>query len=223
MIGIFDKRTKLTPPWFESSISKPKRYYWNRYKEFLLKKKAWTQKQVEELDRISTLVIDQAGNPNSDTSWNRYGLVIGGEVQSGKTANYTAFCNKAADAGYDVIIILAGISEVLRFQTQTRLDMEFAGRETGGSTVGNSGQFRPTGGVGLYTKTQRSPANCTSANSDFNINLLEGQQFSLKGWRESTFFVLKKNVKVLENVVTWLTRNNEVGSTGRIEKNAVVD
>ncbi|ADY13313.1 Z1 domain-containing protein [Sphaerochaeta globosa] len=213
-IGIYDKRTRLIP-WFEESIPESNRYFWNRYKEFLLKKKNWSPKQVKELDDISSLVINQAGNPKSETEWNRYGLVIG-EVQSGKTANYTAFCNKAADAGYDVIIILAGISESLRFQTQTRLDMEFAGRETG-STVGNSGKFFPTG-VGLFANQQRSPANCTSANSDFSINLLEGQQFSLNGWKETTFFVLKKHVKVLENVVTWLTKNNEVGSTGKIEK-----
>lgn len=51
------------------------------------------------------------------------GLVLG-DVQSGKTANYTAICNKAADTGYRIIIVLAGMQENLRKQTQERLDAD---------------------------------------------------------------------------------------------------
>ena len=45
-----------------------------------------------------------------------------GDVQSGKTANYAGLINKAADAGYKIIILLTGVIEELRSQTQERLD-----------------------------------------------------------------------------------------------------
>ena len=62
-------------------------------------------------------------------TWDRRGLVAG-EVQSGKTANYTGFICKAADAGYKIVIVLAGLHNNLRSQTQMRLDEGFLGYET---------------------------------------------------------------------------------------------
>ena len=53
--------------------------------------------------------------------WRRYGLVVG-QVQSGKTGNYIGLACKAADAGYKLIVILAGIDNSLRSQTQLRVD-----------------------------------------------------------------------------------------------------
>ncbi len=45
-----------------------------------------------------------------------------GHVQSGKTANYIGVATKAADAGYRVIVIIAGVQNKLRDQTQRRVD-----------------------------------------------------------------------------------------------------
>jgi len=53
-----------------------------------------------------------------------------GDVQSGKTSNYTSLVNKAADVGYQIIVILTGMIEELRQQTQERLDLGFIGRES---------------------------------------------------------------------------------------------
>ena len=52
-----------------------------------------------------------------------------GYVQSGKTTNFTALIAKAIDAGYRLIIVLSGTTNLLRNQTQRRLDMELVGRE----------------------------------------------------------------------------------------------
>jgi hypothetical protein len=52
-----------------------------------------------------------------------------GYVQSGKTANFTGVVARAADAGYRLIIILAGTWNILRNQTQRRLDKELLGKE----------------------------------------------------------------------------------------------
>ncbi|MCK6529689.1 Z1 domain-containing protein [Myxococcota bacterium] len=51
------------------------------------------------------------------------GLVVG-YVQSGKTANYTAVAARAADVGYRLIIVLSGIHDSLRNQTQRRVERE---------------------------------------------------------------------------------------------------
>lgn len=51
------------------------------------------------------------------------GLVVG-YVQSGKTANFTAVAARAADVGYRLIIVLSGIHDSLRNQTQKRLNKE---------------------------------------------------------------------------------------------------
>ncbi len=56
-------------------------------------------------------------------------MVIG-HVQSGKTTNYSALICKAADAGYRTIILLAGITNTLRSQTQERLDETFIGKKS---------------------------------------------------------------------------------------------
>ena len=52
-----------------------------------------------------------------------------GYVQSGKTANFTGVIAKALDAGYRLVIVLGGTLNLLRAQTQRRLDMELVGRE----------------------------------------------------------------------------------------------
>ena len=46
----------------------------------------------------------------------------GHHVQSGKTANYTGVISKAFDSGYKLVIILAGLLNSLRKQTQERID-----------------------------------------------------------------------------------------------------
>ena len=56
------------------------------------------------------------------------GLVVG-YVQSGKTANFTGVISKAIDAGYRLIIVLTGTTNLLREQTQRRLDKELVGKE----------------------------------------------------------------------------------------------
>ena len=55
--------------------------------------------------------------------------MVVGSVQSGKTANYVSLINKAADFGYKIIIVITGIHENLRSQTQTRINKGFIGYE----------------------------------------------------------------------------------------------
>lgn len=77
---------------------------------------------VDSIDRESTRVMLDLPDP-SQSSFSGRGLVVG-HVQSGKTANFTAVMAKAADAGYRFIVILAGMTDALRVQTQRRIERD---------------------------------------------------------------------------------------------------
>lgn len=59
------------------------------------------------------------------------GLVLG-YVQSGKTTSFISVISKAADAGYRVFIVLSGLTENLRSQTQTRINDVLVGPDAPG-------------------------------------------------------------------------------------------
>lgn len=75
--------------------------------------------QVKKIDEASDRVVAMIDHPATATFRSR-GLVVG-HVQSGKTINFNAVVSKAADRGYRMFIVLSGITNSLRQQTQTRL------------------------------------------------------------------------------------------------------
>ena len=79
-----------------------------------------------QLDGLTDDILDRLRDPETDGAWDRRGLVVG-DVQSGKTVNYTGLICKAVDAGYPLVIVLAGVHNSLRSQTQLRLDEGFLG------------------------------------------------------------------------------------------------
>ena len=74
-------------------------------------------------------ILKRLEDPAREGEWDRRGMVVG-SVQSGKTANYTGLICKAVDTGYRIIIVLAGMHNNLRSQTQLRLDEGFLGFDT---------------------------------------------------------------------------------------------
>ena len=98
---------------------------WEAYKSHLLAKPAWSG-VIESIDVMSTLIVSELLNP-SGAIGRRQGLVLG-YVQSGKTANMAATIAKAADAGYRLVIVLAGMTTSLRQQTQIRFEKDLTSR-----------------------------------------------------------------------------------------------
>ena len=201
-------------PWLSGRRAETEWFYWNRYKKYLEITKGWNTRVTATLDNVSDEILNLLGDPKSPTPWRRRGLVIG-DVQSGKTANYTAICNKAADTGYKVIIVLAGITDNLRRQTQERLDKEFAGRLS--KHLLNSKEIQPNvfDGVGKIDAGKRITA-FTTVLTDFNSFILNSNDLSLKNLTEPALFVVKKNSTVLEKLERWLCTNNE-GPNGKID------
>ena len=118
--------------------------YWQRYREWLERKLSFNA--VDALDRSTDSVLRLLEDPKREGPWDRRGLVVG-HVQSGKTSHDSGLICKAADAGYKIIIVLAGLHNNLRAQTQMRLDELFLGYRTSaidGETLVSVGVERST-------------------------------------------------------------------------------
>ncbi|QGW66673.1 endonuclease [Lysobacter soli] len=103
-------------------------FYWSQYERYLQTQSGWDEAATTSLNESTDKVMHCLSDPQRHEAFAVRGLVVG-YVQSGKTANFTAVIAKAMDAGYRLIIVLAGMLDSLRFQTQRRLDKELVGRE----------------------------------------------------------------------------------------------
>lgn len=113
--------------WYSRDAAAARSFYWNSYEQ-LLRHKGWSDEAVAGLDEASHAVVERLSDPTRTEAYGARGLVVG-YVQSGKTANFTGVTAKAIDAGYRLVIVLGGTLNLLRGQTQRRLDMELIGRE----------------------------------------------------------------------------------------------
>ena len=114
-------------PWYTPQSQQGRSWYWPAYRHLLVEK-GWPETAVADLDSASDRVVERLANPTDEAAYQSKGLVVG-YVQSGKTANFTGVIAKAVDAGYRLVIVLGGTLNLLRAQTQRRLDMELIGRE----------------------------------------------------------------------------------------------
>ena len=183
-------------------------HYWDSYK-LLLKASGWSGPILNVLDEDTDNILTECGNPEIKEGWRVRGLVMG-DVQSGKTASYSGLIAKAGDAGYKVIVLLTGIIEDLRKQTQERLDEGFVGLNS--RDVLGPEMTRTPVGAGIYRS--RFANVLTSVDSDFltgNSRALRG--IPLANINEPVLFVMKKNKTSLTNLNNWLTKQLENGAT----------
>jgi hypothetical protein len=115
-------------PWFDQVKQEKLGFYWPRYENLLRTVENWPEESVASLSRATKQVVERLGDPQSPSAHAARGLVVG-YVQSGKTANFTGVIARAVDAGYRLIIVLTGMTRILREQTQRRLDRQLIGRE----------------------------------------------------------------------------------------------
>lgn len=120
--------SKVFDPWYHQSRHERPTMYWDHYAGLLRDVKEWPGESISSLDITTTRVVERLSDPRRLEAKQTKGLVVG-YVQSGKTANFTGVIAKAVDAGYRLVIVLTGTIELLRAQTQRRLDMELVGRE----------------------------------------------------------------------------------------------
>ena len=200
-------------PWLMAfkAIETNKWPFWNRYKYYLEHQKGFEPATIQGIDDMTDKILDRFFNPQkTDVILSKKGLVVG-YVQSGKTANYTGLVCKAADTGFNLIIVLAGIHNNLRSQTQLRLDEGFLGFDT---------QFERTStkettkiGVGLIPGFDDAIANSYTTNSekgDFTSRSANTAGFNFNA-PQPALLVVKKNSSVLKRLNTWLNTHTENG------------
>lgn len=126
-----DRTVVITAPWkrwYTPERAAEHEFYWPRYRDYLLAVKDWPEESVTSVDLASTEVLERLTDPTRPEAYQSKGLVVG-YVQSGKTANITGVVAKAVDAGYRLVIVMTGTIEMLRAQTQRRVDMELVGKQ----------------------------------------------------------------------------------------------
>ncbi len=153
---------------------------------------------VEETKNSSFEIVKKIGDPKSNDHFFVKGLVVG-SVQSGKTSNFNAVINSCVDLGYNLIIVLSGIMEDLRRQTQIRIEKEVEGKMLANNNFIGVGQIASFGLQGSY-KDVTPIILPTSSLKDFSRELRESQ-FSLS---LTNILVCKKNTSVLQNLILWL-------------------
>ncbi|MGR5294715.1 Z1 domain-containing protein [Vibrio mediterranei] len=201
--------TKISP----SNVLQKDHYTWlndNRYKTIKwnyterylehLKDIGRAESVVTEIENSSLKILKKLADPKSEHPVFIKGLVDG-DVQSGKTGNFNAVINRSLDAGYKLIIILSGIMDDLRAQTQSRIDKDVIGD---GKGVGLKQAFGHRGGDDVF-----QVVSITSEEADFSRQLADAD-FSLN---QTNIMVCKKNVSILKNILLWLHDNLAKGQS----------
>jgi len=190
--------------------------FWERYEAFLEGRLNWPRSVVRRLDDVTDEILGRLEDPDRSGAWDRRGLVVG-RVQSGKTSTYIGLIAKAADSGYKLIIVLAGLHNSLRSQTQVRLDEGFLGFDTQRRLRKDSQTIRM--GVGELTGfglLNVHPLTSSADNGDFSLQVARTQNVMVGG-ADPVLLVVKKNKSILANVTKWATTLRQVEDpvTGR--------
>lgn len=189
-------------PWLHLRREDIEWRYWSRYRSYM--QAQWgSPNSVDSLEDLTDKVLMRLESPDREGTWDRRGLVVG-HVQSGKTANYTGLICKAVDAGYRLVIVLAGMHSNLRTQTQIRLDEGFLGYESFGAE-----QSRLPTGVGKIDRTL-SPGSVTHRGDRGDFNKSFAKQFNVSHGHQPLLFVVKKNAHILRNLVEWVQGQPDV-------------
>lgn len=195
--------SKEHKPWLENREAEIDWKRWGLYEKYLRTRKSINPTILESMDRRNSRILDLAGDPKEGGQWARKGLVIG-DVQSGKTSNYLALLNKAADAGYRIFILLAGDKERLRAQTQERVDEGFVGRDSKGSVSAAGRMHSNLKIIGVGDSPDFSPVNSlTSYFDDFDRGKA-GQSQNLNDSEVAYVFVIKKHKSIMNNLSAFL-------------------
>jgi hypothetical protein len=192
-------------PWLAAKQTEISWQFWSRYKLYLTARAKLGPIAVENIEKVTNEVLARLEDPVRDGPWDRRGLVMG-DVQSGKTATYTGLICKAADAGYKVIIVLAGLHNNLRSQTQIRLDEGFLGFKAVPPKTDSYG-FEKTGVAEFGTGPRADSVTNRLEKGDFKKSFAD--QFGMHAGGNPLLFVVKKNVSVLKHLLGWIHHSAE--------------
>ena len=203
--------------WLEDARPEIQWAFWDRYERFMRDRQGLPSASVKSVAETTEDILRRLESPHRPGAWDRRGLVAG-QVQSGKTGNYTGLVAKALDSGYKLVVVLAGVHNSLRSQTQARIDEGILGFDTrknlrfdqieGNSLIGVGrigGRFLP---VNSFTSSKQ--------NGDFSLPVAKNIGVVVGG-NDPIVLVVKKNKSILTNLYDWATalRKETNPETGR--------
>jgi Z1 domain len=194
-------------PWYYDKKGKVNLDFWHRYERYLLEEKHWAPKVVQSIDETTDKILNLLEDPTvSNRKYDRRGIVVG-YVQSGKTANFTGIINKAIDMGFKLIIVLAGMHNSLRSQTQMRLDEEVLGYET--SVLKQNPNENKLIGVSTLTGEGFLRINSLTTRDDYgDFSRSTAKKIRVEPGMEPFLLVVKKNASVLKNVLNYFREDS---------------
>ena len=178
-------------------------HFWDHYSKYLTRDKHWPGRLIESIDQLSNLILSRLENPDREGPWYTRGMVMG-SVQSGKTANYTALITKATDAGYKLVIVLAGVHNSLRSQTQMRLNEEFLGYDMDDIHKATGGEKKI--GVRIMFPDHHTVHTLTNKSEKGDFSKAVADHSGIFPGRQDPpiILVIKKNVSILNNLIRWI-------------------
>ncbi|OCA75427.1 Z1 domain-containing protein [Chryseobacterium arthrosphaerae] len=177
---------------------------WNRYK--LDMQKNDPAFPVNDLDDFTDKILDKCVNPKETKSFDRRGMVVG-HVQSGKTSNYVGLINKATDAGYKVIIVIAGTISSLRRQTQERIDSGYIGRNSSAFIRENENKIIGVGKYKVNTDIYSLTSSYYKSGDEGDFSQSVANRLNIPIGKNPVVFVIKKNKSILENLIDWFSKD----------------
>jgi len=194
-------------PWLYEEKPNIKFELWNRYKLFMSKNDP--SFPINDLDDFTDKILDKCVNPKKLGSWDRRGMVVG-HVQSGKTSNYVGLINKATDAGYKVIIVIAGTISSLRRQTQERIDSGYIGRNSSAFIRDKENKVVGVGDYSVNTDIYSLTSAYYKSGDEGDFSQSVANRLNIPIGRNPIVFVIKKNKSILENLIDWFSKDINV-------------
>jgi len=194
-------------PWLNEEKANINFELWNRYKLYMSENDP--SFPVNDLDDFTDKILDKCVNPKKEGSWDRRGMVVG-HVQSGKTSNYVGLVNKATDAGYKVIIIIAGTISSLRRQTQERIDSGYIGRNSSAFIRENENRIIGVGKYKVNTDIYSLTSSYYKSGDEGDFSQSVANRLNIPIGKNPIVFVIKKNKSILENLIDWFSKNENI-------------
>ena len=179
-------------------------HYGQRYKDFLTKHEHFGSSVVNQIEKTSIQILNLCADPRVSEKSSKFGMVVG-DVQAGKTSNYLYLINIAIDAGYKNIVLLAGLNEDLRRQTQRRVDEALLGAFSESFGQGGDPIYAGVGKIGCGGQKDTFAVSFTTYDHDFVKSTAEAMAAKPGDYKKPTISVVKKNVKVLESLRDFVT------------------
>ncbi|GAA1026230.1 Z1 domain-containing protein [Virgisporangium ochraceum] len=201
-VGLYDDADHIE--WLADARAERSWEFWDRYRRYLEDVRTLPPLVVRRLDQSTDRILRRIEDPKRPGRWRRTGLVVG-QVQSGKTGNYIGLACKAADAGYKLIVILAGIHNSLRSQTQLRVDEGLLGFDTQYQLRSDEEKRNSRIGVGAMSGARRlKVASLTTSAETGDFQRKVALHTGLPIGDYPVVLVIKKHHSILEYVRKWV-------------------